>query len=379
MLSVLYICSSITSRGIHHYAAMLPQAMHDLGIHVRIVSSPGEADPGVRQRLREKGIEVIDFPRPERRGLLSTWESASFLSCVFHDYPVDIVHVFGFAHACRCWLAQRMFLPRREVPIIVSLEALRHGKPEELLARIIASQVFNRMPSVVCTLSSTELQKMQQAGLRRSKLKLIPNWIDWEQFERDARQYENARLPFELEENVVIVYLAQFIPRKGHADLLQAASQVIEAHPKCVFVLAGEGPILPKMRSLAINLGLNNHVLFPGRLPIEQVPTLLCRAHIGVVASLAETFGWTIVEPLLADIPVVTTDVGFAADLAAAGGVLMVPNRNPRALAEAMIKLIENPALRHEIAQRGKAFVLENCEIRQVARQYLEIYQECLR
>jgi glycosyltransferase involved in cell wall biosynthesis len=222
---------------------------------------------------------------------------------------------------------------------------------------------------------------MQQAGLKRSKLQLVPNWVDYEQFQRDTRQHASTPLPFvgKLDGHIAVVYLANFNPRKGHTYLLQAASLVINVHPECVFVLAGEGPTLPQMRSLAINLGLANHTLFPGRLPIEQVPALLHRAQIGVIASLSETFGWTIVEPLLADRPVVTTDVGFAADLATAGGVLMVPKRNSRALADALTKLIESPEMGQEIAKRGKAFVLENCEIHKVSQRYLEIYNACLK
>lgn len=381
-MKALYICSSIPSRGIHYYAAMLPRAMHTLGADVLVASSPGEADEGVRDRLKNEGIPIVDFPQPESRGARSSLESARFIAGLVREYAPDVIHVFGFAPAWRCWLSQLFFLkPKRKIPIVVSLEALRHGKPEEWLARIVASQFFNIMPCVVCALSTMELHKMQRAGLKRSKLEFIPNWIDFEQFEKDLQWSNNVEFQFDdrLKGNKVIIYLGNFVVRKGHKYLLQAVSQVVKNHKKCIFILAGEGPLLIPMRQYTNKLELSDHVLFPGRLPIEEIPALLHRADIAVVASLSETFGWNIIEPLLASRPVVTTDVGFAADLNATGGVLMVPRRDPQALAEALVRLIEHPELGQEIAQQGKAFVLENCEIHQVAKRYLEIYEACLK
>jgi glycosyltransferase involved in cell wall biosynthesis len=359
---------------------MLPQAMKDLGAQVKIVSSPGEADPGVRDGLKEKQIEVIDFPRPERRGPRSLWESAKFLSGVLRNSGIDIVHVFGFAHAVRCWLAQRFLDKDKRALIVVQLDALRHGKPEEWLSRIIASYVFNRIRCVVCTLSSIEKEKMERSGVNRENLFMVPFFIDPNEFLQKFEKHDIGIFRFDnvLTGRTVITYLANFIRRKGHADLLRAARIVVQKHPRCMFILAGEGPILDQIRRQTLQFGLSDHVLFPGRLSIQQIPALLNLSHIGVVASHSETFGSAIIEPLLADRPVVTTDVGFAADLQSAGGVLMVPKHHPRALAEALVNLIENPQLRNEIARRGKQFVLENCDISKVSQKYLDIYKSYL-
>lgn len=379
-MKVLYICSSIPSVGIHHYAALLPQMMHELGKDVCVLSSPGEADPGVRQKLSEHNIKIIDFMEAEDRGIRSMWMSSRFISDVFRREEINIVHTFGFASALRCMMAQKLFPARKTVPIVVSLESLRHGMPEEFLARIIASLAFNRMPCVVCALSTIEFQKMKRAGLKKDRLKLVPNWIDIKQFDENARKFNGMQLPFngKINSRITIIYLANFIHRKGHRYLIEAAREVVKRCPKCVFVLAGKGPLLDEMRELAADMGIEEHIVFPGRLPVEQVPYLLKHAHIGVVASLSETFGWNIVEPFLSDIPVVTTDVGFAADLNASGGAVMVPKRDPIAMAEALIHLITNPDLRRSITRKGKAYVIENCDMQNVAKRYISIYQEMI-
>ncbi len=376
-MKVLFICSSIPSHGIHYYAAILPIAMkNQKKIDVAVLSSPGEAEPHIREMLHNEGIEVIDFPESEKRGWKSTFASAKFLATLFKKHQIDIIHTFGFASALRCWLGQYIHSRKKKIPIIISLESIKHGRPEEFFVRFIASQMINLMPCQLCALSSIEYKKMKKAGIRSSKLKLVPNWLDVKKFEKS----NNGHLPFEnlLNGKIIIVYLAQFTPRKGHFYLLKAANKIVKNHLNCLFVLAGDGPLLPKIRSLAYKLNLMNHVIFPGRLSSEEVVVLLKRSDIGVIASLSETFGWAIVEPLMANKPVVTTAVGYASDLANINGVLMVPRRNANALAIALKRMIEDPELRENIAKQGKKFVLENCDINKIVDKYYSIYSNCV-
>ena len=85
-----------------------------------------------------------------------------------------------------------------------------------------------------------------------------------------------------------------------------------------------------------------------------------------------------ITEYLLANLPVVSTDVGLALDLAQIGGVMMVPRADPEAMAEAIIRLVGDENLRKQIAERGRPFILEHCEINKIARRYKEVYERCL-
>jgi len=84
------------------------------------------------------------------------------------------------------------------------------------------------------------------------------------------------------------------------------------------------------------------------------------------------------IEPLLANRPVVTTDVGFALDLAQAGGLIMVPRGSPEKLAAGISWLLKDPALGREIASRGRTYVVENCDINTVAARYLDLYRTLL-
>jgi len=379
-MRVLYICSSIPSGGIHYYASLLPQAMSKFGIEPIVLSGPGEFDPGVRKRLLSAGLEVIDLQSLENVGIGALLTSARDIAGILRKWSIDMIHVFGFRPALRCLMAQFLFRHSCSIPIVVTLTYITHGQRGEWLTRAVCSQIYNCTNCTVCLLCTLEFKKMRSAGLKRSNALMIPFWIDYKRFETFYDQGRSVRLPFyqSLEGRFPLVYLARFHKVKGHQYLLRVVKLVVKRFPECIFVLTGEGPLLEPMRSLAADLGVANDVLFVGRLPVEQVHALLRRCKIGLVTSLSETFSSIITEYLLAGLPVVSTDVGLALDLAQVGGVMMVPKYDPEAMAEAIIQLIGDESLRKQIAERGKLFILEQCELNNVARRYKEVYERCL-
>lgn len=380
MMRVLYICSSIPSTGIHYYPSLLPEAMSRLGVEPIIVSGPGEFDPGVRKRLHSAGLEVIDLPSLQDVGVEASFKSARDLARILRKWSIDIIHVLGFRPALRCSMAQFVFRRSCSIPVVITLTAARHGQWGEWLTRAIYSQMFNWTNCTVCLQCTLEFKKMRSAGLERSNALMIPFWIDYKRFQTFYDQGRSVRLPFyhSLEGRFPLIYPARFHKVKGHQYLLRVVKLVVKRFPECIFVLPGEGPLLEPMRSLAAELGIANDVLFVGRLSVEQVHALLRRCKIGLVPSLSETFSMLITEYLLAGLPVVSTDVGLALDLAQVGGVVMVPKSDPEAMAEAIMQLIGDENLRKQIAERGKPFVLEHCEINRIARRYKEVYQRCL-
>lgn len=377
-MKLLDICSSIPSRGIHYYAALISQGLHRPGVTVKIVSSPGEADFGIRKRLHEEEIEVIDFPEPEKKGIMSAIKSSRFLSKIIQDYEPDIIHIWGMQHLFRFWLALKL-ARKKGIPIVTTLSSIRHGKKEEWFARIIAAQILNIIPGQLCVLCSSEKSKMLKAGIRENKIKVIPFVVDdnlsSSQLEERTNYFINL---FNLNRRIGIVYAAQFIDRKGHYYLLDAAREVVKEYPECIFILPGEGKLLEKCKHLTKKWKLTNNIFFPGNLPIMDYLALINSSYLGVVASLSETFGSVIVEPLLYNHPVVTTNVGIAGDLAAVQGVAMVPIKNPKALAKALLHYINNPNVAQEDAKRGKEYVLSNCKLNIVSQRYLKVFEDCL-
>lgn len=151
-----------------------------------------------------------------------------------------------------------------------------------------------------------------------------------------------------------IVYTANFAAAKDHRNLLEAMRIVVERSNGAHLVLLGggeDGDMARDLRDTVGQLGLANHVSFLGQR--MDVPDLLAQADIGVISSYAEGLPLSLLEYGEAGLAVVTTDVGQCADVVERGSAgLVVPRRDPEALAGALLSLLASPERRKQLAER---------------------------
>ena len=76
-------------------------------------------------------------------------------------------------YSLRFWLALKKANLKKNAPIITTLSSIRHGSVEEWPARIIGSQLLNRLPDVTCVQCSSEKFKMLKAGISKNKLRIV--------------------------------------------------------------------------------------------------------------------------------------------------------------------------------------------------------------
>jgi glycosyltransferase involved in cell wall biosynthesis len=157
-----------------------------------------------------------------------------------------------------------------------------------------------------------------------------------------------------------LLFLGRVGVRKGVADLLQAlASPVLAAHSWHID-LAGDGDI-EAYADRARALGLQDRVRFHGW--TDPAP-LLARADILVLPSRNEGLPVAIIEAMAHGLPVVATPVGAIEEAVRHEQTgLIVPPRNPGALAAALARLIADPALRHRLGAAGRERYLAEFEI----------------
>ena len=112
----------------------------------------------------------------------------------------------------------------------------------------------------------------------------------------------------------------------------------------------------------------------PRYLSLEMVPAILAQADLVVDPSLSETFGWVMVEPLLSEVPVVTTRVGVAGELEAIGAVEAVDPKDWLAMADAIRRVIQDPIRARERACIGRKYVETHCSLRGVGQRLQHLY-----
>lgn len=223
--------------------------------------------------------------------------------------------------------------------------------------------------------SRSVVEQLRGEGVADHKLHLLYNGVDVATFE-DPAPKDAARRALDVESSaLVFVMVANLIRYKGHEDLLEAFVIAQPTLPENWLLLCAgrDDGIGPRLVEQVDRLGLTGHVRFLG--PVSDVPSLLSAADIALLASHEEGFSNAVIEYMAAGLPVIATDVGGnaeAVDRDRAG--LIVPARNPQALAAAICQLASDPRQCVHFGEAGKERVARHFTLEACVRGYKEIY-----
>lgn len=183
----------------------------------------------------------------------------------------------------------------------------------------------------------------------------------------------------------VVAGVGRMVDKKGFRYLLEAIPRVLEAHPKARFILGGGGDLLPALKALAGELALGDRLLFPGVLSHPEVLELVARADIFVMPSVRDARGnvdglpIVVLEAMAAGTPVVASDLAgipLAVDHEKTG--LLVPEKDPSALAGALDGLLANPERARRMGQASRLKVEQELNWDAVARRHDQLYRRAV-
>jgi glycosyltransferase involved in cell wall biosynthesis len=185
------------------------------------------------------------------------------------------------------------------------------------------------------------------------------------------------------EEGRLVAAVGRMVDKKGFAYLLEAAPAILEGRDDVRLVFGGGGDLLPALRARAAELGVDDRVLFPGALSHPRVLDLLTAAEIFVMPSVRDERGnvdglpVVIVEAMAAGNPVVASDLA-GIPLAVQDGTtgLLVPERDSRALAEAVASLLDRPEKASAMGAASRERVAAELTWTAIARVHDRIYRQ---
>jgi glycosyltransferase involved in cell wall biosynthesis len=176
-----------------------------------------------------------------------------------------------------------------------------------------------------------------------------------------------------LEEDTLLLAIAEFTPRKRHKDLLQALAKV--ANPQVHLALAGEGPLRPEIEELAQELGIGQQVHFLGYR--NDIPALIQAANAVLLVSQQEGLPRSITEAMCLSTPTIGSNIRGTKDLLENGCGLLVELGDTDALAQAMIQVVKDPDSLAVMASKAQAKI-ESYDLKEIIQQYADIYQLAL-
>ena len=235
-----------------------------------------------------------------------------------------------------------------------------------------------RKAVTVSEFSARELVELY--GLKREHVVVIPNGVS-EDFtpRKDAPAMAELRKRIGLKAAPYILFLGGADPRKNHQIFLEAAEMVRGKLGPRMLVLVGS-PIHPfgNYEETARRRNLSDKVLCPGRLSMNDLQLLYSSTDLFVFPSLYEGFGMPVLEAMACGAPVLTSNSTALAEVAGDAALLADP-QDALALGEAMIRALEDEALRAALKVKGfdraKQFSWEQAAVKTIAL-YRELCHE---
>jgi glycosyltransferase involved in cell wall biosynthesis len=228
---------------------------------------------------------------------------------------------------------------------------------QRLIKRLTRSRIAAHV--TVGARSARELERL--TGLPLGSVRVIPNGVPDVPLEPLPRPAEG----------VIVGSIGRLEPQKGYDVLVRALSSV----PEVTVVLVGDGSERERLGRLAGELGVDERVLFPGW--SEEARRQLSTFDLFVLPSRFEALPLVLIEAMLAELPVVASDVGSVPEVVEDGVTgLLVAADDPVALAEALSSLVADPQRRRDLGKRGRARALEHFDADAMVRAYERLYDE---
>ena len=335
-----------------------------------------DGDEGLIREAREAGASVIPVAMMRSRSSLIP---ALRLASLIREREIDLVHMHGTRAGFYGGLACRLAGMKRT---IYTVHGFSFNKDIHPLGRAFffgVEKLLGRMNRSLISVSETDRRIAVERGVcAPERIRTICNGIDLARFDPCAGNGE-VRRSFRIPDRARVVgMICRLVPQKGVEYFLQAARKISDRREDVVFLLVGEGELDGSLRDLAADLGLGDRVIFAG--PRQDVVDCYRSFDVFVLSSLWEGQPIALIEALAMRRPTVATVTSGSPEVVRDGQTgLLVPAKDPEALARAVLWFLDHPVQADEMAQRGRTYVETHFTEERMIGQTLDLYRDLLR
>lgn len=263
-------------------------------------------------------------------------------------------------------------------PVVATLHGRVDVHPGERFLTL-KNLLLNWGISQLITVSQDLAEYIAQRKLfKLNKMSVIYNGINPALYNTPKTNTLKTRLA--LPNNALLIgCVGNIRPAKDYPTLIAAAAIIIKHQPNAHFVIAGhtKQPLLSQLQQQVAQLGIHKHVHFIGFQ--EDTPVFLKQLDCFCLSSISEGFSIATLEAMASDIPIVATKCGGPEEILTHEITgLLVPSATPEALAQSLLRLLENPALGQLLAQQAKKHLLNTFTDSIMFSAYAKHYQRLL-
>ncbi|MEE4311247.1 MAG: glycosyltransferase [candidate division KSB1 bacterium] len=359
---VIHIDTERTWRGGQQQVSYLYEGLRNRGFQTGMICQPNSA---LENHLRGKHLPCHPIRMRNELDMPAGYRIAKYC----RKMNANILQLHS-AHALSIGLWAKLFC--NDVKLIAVRRVDFHIRKSYLKSK----KYNNRYLDVIVCISNRIKEVLREDGIPDNKLAVIHSGIDVSRYRNhDVRSDLKTRLNIP-ENHTIIGTVAAMAGHKDYPNLLRAASIVTRKKEDITFIAVGDGPDRDKIVSLHQKLGLGNRFILPGFK--DNIGDYLNLFDIFVLASREEGMGTSILDAQAAGLPVVAC---------AAGGIpeivrheyngLLVPPKNPQALADATVRLVSDMNMRRNFSENAKASVLD-FSIEKTVDKNIQLYHDLL-
>ncbi len=321
-------------------------------------------------QVREAGLRVVNFPLSgfSARTARSAWEWLRFV----RREKFDLVHTFDFYTNVFAGPVARL----AGIPLLLTSRrdlGDMWSRPRRRMLRT----VFHWSDCIVANSEAARTGLIQDEGVPASRIRVVCNGVDLKRYSANGHREQKRQELGYSNGNLLVGTVSNLRREKDHRTLLEAAAIIVKRVPEARFFIAGTGELEGELKQFVEERGLVPYVSFLGRR--ADVPELLGAMDVMVLPSSSESLPNIVLEAMSCGRAVVASDTGGCGGLIESGRTgQLVPPKSPPALAEAIILLLEQPALREQMGRAARRHAEIEFDINVAVKRLEVIYDELL-
>ncbi len=374
-VSIVFLINSLSTGGAEAMLYRLLSKLERTRFAPRVIALIDVASPVYVEKIQALGIPVkLLGMRPGKPNPMSLLRLTRWLR---QDQP-DIVQTWQYYADLAGGIAARL---AGGIPVVWGIRHSELGvegnKRILLLTARTCARLSRWLPDRIVCCSEASRRVHTSLGYDHEKMVEIPNGYDIECFKPDPEARELVRKELQISQDTPVIGLvARFHLFKDHRNFVQAAKFLHRDRPDVHFVLCGFGITWEnnELSAWIEEAGIRSRCHLLGLR--DDIPKVTAAFDIACLSSFGEAFPNVVSEAMSCGVPCVVTDVGDAARIVGETGIV-VPPKNPAALAEAWRKMLDlGSEGRRRLGVVARERVKKQFSLLQIVDRYQELYEE---
>ena len=319
--------------------------------------------------LLDSDVSCFLFDKPRLRQPFKQNRSIRSILKALSEFQPEVVH-FQQSHL---WFNFSLKKLQKHFPLVITIHDPRHHSGDAVSQKTpqwVVDHGFRQADHVIVHGRKLIPQVRSLFGFERERVHAIPHVAM-------GSMSNGGHIDSTLTDPNTILFFGRIWDYKGLNYLIEAEPLITQECPDAKIVIAGQGDDFQKYRDMMKNP--DRFIIHNQWITDEERADFFSKAGVVVLPYTDATQSGVVPVAYNYGKPVVATNVGALSDCVLDGETgLLVPPRDPKSLAAAIVRLIKNPTLAQKFGNAGREWVVDECSPESVARQHLEVYKKAI-